>query len=473
MILTDEFYRAIPETYRQKTKDMFAKWQFVQTRNQDLTNLYRMDRAVKLLDVVDMPEQVRQVSCVMGWAKKAVDVMAKRSKFDGFVFAGKNDTVLDRMVKDNALLNLYDKACTASLTHGVSCFTVMAGTKNQPKAVVRAFSAQQSCVLWDKDKARAKCGVVLASTDRKGAPDKYIIHFSDAVLTMQRAGRSWSCAYEHNPFNTPLIIPMAYDADLDRPLGHSRITPSIISIIDKAMRDVLNMDVASAFYTYPQRYMLGLDQNVIQSPTNKDENGNYPEGSKSRMDLYLGRILALSKDEDGDIPQVGQFEPMDISNLTRMFENDAQRFSGESNVPLGQLGVLSNTYTSSDALGAANNPLILNVEHMNRTNARVLEDIARFMMAINEGCLLEDLPDNKKDVQALFKDPSSPTISATADAWTKIAAADKAIVGTQVFYENMGLAKATIDRLEAQKQEKEVAQQLAELGQLLGNETKQ
>ena len=233
------------------------------------------------------------------------------------------------------------------------------------------------------------------------------------------------------------------------------------------------MDVASAFYTYPQRYMLGLDQNVIQSPTNKDENGNYPEGSKSRMDLYLGRILALSKDEDGDIPQVGQFEPMDISNLTRMFENDAQRFSGESNVPLGQLGVLSNTYTSSDALGAANNPLILNVEHMNRTNARVLEDIARFMMAINEGCLLEDLPDNKKDVQALFKDPSSPTISATADAWTKIAAADKAIVGTQVFYENMGLAKATIDRLEAQKQEKEVAQQLAELGQLLGNETKQ
>lgn len=71
--------------------------------------------------------------------------------------------------------------------------------------------------------------------------------------------------------------------------------------------------------------------------------------------------------------------------LRMVTENDAQRFSGASLVPLGQLGVLSNTYTSSDALGAANDPLILDVERTNQSMARSMEEVARLMMALDRG----------------------------------------------------------------------------------------
>lgn len=46
-----------------------------------------------------------------------------------------------------------------------------------------------------------------------------------------------------------------------------------------------------------------------------------------------------------------------------------------------------------------------------------------------------------------------PTISARADAWCKIGSQDKSIVGTRVYYENIGFAQATIDRIFSEKRQ--------------------
>ena len=43
-----------------------------------------------------------------------------------------------------------------------------------------------------------------------------------------------------------------------------------------------------------------------------------------------------------------------------------------------------------------------------------------------------------------------PTIAARADAWTKLAGADNGIVGTDVYYEGVGLSRPTIQRLRAE-----------------------
>ena len=246
-----------------------------------------------------------------------------------------------------------------------------------------------------------------------------------------------------------------YDPDDDRPLGHSRITPEVIGITEKAMRDILNMDVASAFWAFPQRYMLGVERglfadDVVGPNIVVDEDGKEIK-LQTRMETYLNKILALTRDENGQIPTVGQFQPLDPGGLIRVFENDAQRFSGATNVPLGQLGVLSNTYTSSDALGAANDPLILDVETMNTHNADSLAEVARMVMCAQKNCKPNELTDIEKSVEAYFRDPSQPTLAARADGWTKLAAADNSIVGTRVWYEGLGMTHATIDRLESEK----------------------
>ena len=262
----------------------------------------------------------------------------------------------------------------------------------------------------------------------------------------------------------PLMEVIVNDPDLDRPLGHSLITPEVIGIVDKAMRDVLRMEVGAEFFTYPQRYVLGAADSMFADPPEgcaEDEDGNFvdAEGNvvapvpndRKKAKAYLGALLAISRDENGELPTVGQFSPGSADNFTRVFENDAQRFSGATNVPLAQLGVQSNTYTSSDALGAANDPLILAVEDMNADNGEVMAEVARMMMAVAEGTAIEGLSEERRGVQAAWKDPSMPTISARADAWTKLGSADQSIVGTRVYYEGVGLSQAKIDRLMAEK----------------------
>lgn len=465
----------VPERYRDRIEDLFDTWGAVRERNRRLTRYYDMKNELKGLGI-SVPPSMERLNCVVGWCSKAVQAHAMRSVFDGYVFGGASDGQLDGLVRDNRMRSLYQRACASALVHGVSALTVMAGGPGQPVVKVRAHSANQFCALWDKDEERIGCGVVLADVDRDGEPCRYTVHMPDAVLTLRRAGWepgpalsggrwAWGCEVEPNPMGRPLMEVLVNDPDLDRPLGHSMLTPELLGIVDKAMRDVLRMEIGAEFFTFPQRYALGVAEDLFAAPldpdTPVDEDGDPVDGEgnkiprptdpKAKLDAYLGAIWAFTRDENGEVPTVGQFSPTSAENFTMTFENDAQRFSGATNVPLAQLGVLSNTYTSSDALGAANDPLILQVETMNRRNAEAMEEVGRMMMAVARGTTVERLPDDLRAVQAYMKDPSMPTISARADAWTKLGANDESIVGTDVYYEGVGLPQPTIDRLHKQK----------------------
>jgi hypothetical protein len=297
--------------------------------------------------------------------------------------------------------------------------------------------------------------------------NRYVLHEPGAVLTISRdCDDAWFCEEEPHRMGRPLMVPLVYDPDDDRPLGHSVVTLEVMGIIDKAMRDVLRMEVGAEFFTAPQRYILGADPELFSAPQDPgaddgaiadDEDDAMPPtppvDPHMMMRAYLGAFLALTRDANGEIPVVGQFPAGDAGNFVAVFENDAQRFSGATNVPLGQLGVLSNTYTSSDALRSTNDPLILEVEQLNMRNGESMEEVARMMMAIDRETSYYDLPDSDMLVTAQFMDPAQPTVSATADAWAKIGGADQSIIGTRVWYEGIGLTKATIDRIMAEKEQ--------------------
>ena len=90
------------------------------------------------------------------------------------------------------------------------------------------------------------------------------------------------------------------------------------------------------------------------------------------------------------------------------------------------------------------------------------------MMAVDAGVPMAELPSEKLEVSAMFRDPSMPTISARADAWTKLGASDPSIVGTRVYYEGLGLDQATIDRLMAEKEQSGATAQLGRIAAVLG-----
>ena len=465
---------AIPEAYKQDVADLFDTWAQVRGRNGLLRSYYVEHNAVKTLGI-STPPSFERVQCVTGWCRKAVHAHAMRSVFEGYVFAGHEDASLSRVARQNDLPSLYQQAVASSLVYGVSFLSVMAGTGNQPAAKVRLFSANQAVAIWDKDAGRIACGLVLADVDRNGNPRKYVLHEPNAVVTFERFGTEWQSAEEPNPYDAPLMVPLVHDPDPDRPFGHSMLTPELLGIVDKAMRDVLRMELGAEFFTFPQRYVLGATEGLFSVPPEDedaeetDEDAEAIVSPQAKWDAYVGAIWAITRDENGDLPQVGQFTPSSAENFTAMFENDAQRFSGATNVPLAQLGVLSNNYTSSDALGAANDPLILEVETMNRRNAAAMEEVARMMMCAKDGCKPSELGERADTVQAYMRDPSKSTFAASADAWVKIGGADNSLVGTDVWYEGVGFSQATIDRIEANKGAADATAELGAIAELLAS----
>ncbi len=453
----------VPARYREDVDDLFDTWGSVRTRNATLRAYIEMKKLTDDLGI-SIPPDLTKVNTVVGWADKAVRVRVVRSKFQGFVFEGEQDRRLDALVLRNHLRTKYSQGCRGALAYGCSAMTAMRGHgSRQPPVMVRSFSANQCCMLWDKDADGIGCGIAVVGVDRNGVANRYVLHEPDAVVTFARDDEYvWECLVEPHVMGRPLMVPLVHDPDDDRPLGHSAITPEVMGIIDKAMRDVLRMEVGAEFFTAPQRYVLGADPDLFTVPPSPEEGGDgeddadddapevqRPVDPHKMMRAYLGAFLALTRDANGEIPSVGQFPAGDAGNFIQVFENDAQRFSGATNVPLGQLGVLSNTYTSSDALGAAHAPLILDVERINVSMGESMEELARLVMALDAGVPYDDLDDRRMGVQALFADPAQPTISATADAWTKIASADQSLIGTRIWYEGIGLSKPQIDRIMA------------------------
>jgi hypothetical protein len=103
------------------------------------------------------------------------------------------------------------------------------------------------------------------------------------------------------------VVPVVRMANRQRTadrVGKSEITRrSCRSPMRRAGR-LMGMEVAAEFYGAPQRYILGASESAFQ-----DAEGN----AKSAWETYIGRVLALERDEDGGIPSVGQFAAHDPS----------------------------------------------------------------------------------------------------------------------------------------------------------------
>ncbi len=97
----------------------------------------------------------------------------------------------------------------------------------------------------------------------------------------------------------------------------------------------------------------------------------------SRFKLYTGAILGnLGAMKTGEIPQVGVFAAGNAENFTRVLKA-LVCFSGATNDAAPRSWAFSLTRnTSSDALSAANDPLILEVETANRRNIEIAQNIA-------------------------------------------------------------------------------------------------
>ncbi len=131
----------------------------------------------------------------------------------------------------------------------------------------------------------------------------------------------------------------------------------------------------------------------------------------------------------------------------------ATQFSAATGLSVTDTGVINDANpTSSDAILAQSQTLILLAEQLNAGNASALKTIALMAEAIEANKSFDELDESEKDIIAHFKNPAMPSVAVTADAALKIASARQNFAGTDTFLEMIGFDQADIRRIKSQEQ---------------------
>ena len=160
----------------------------------------------------------------------------------------------------------------------------------------------------------------------------------------------------------PLLVPIILRPDAMRPFGHSRISRACMNIVSSAVRTVKRSEVTAEFYSFPQKWVVGT------SPDAEEMEVPNPETQKmEKWKQTISMLLEFSKDEDGEHPQVGQFQQQSMAPHTEQLRTFAALFSGETGLTLDDLGFVSENPASVEAIRAAHENLRLTARKAQRS----------------------------------------------------------------------------------------------------------
>ncbi len=395
---------------------------------------------------ISIPPQLRTVETVVGWPAKGVDGLSRRLNLEGFTVAGGTtvDLGLDDMLEANRFEIEAPQAHTSALVTTPAFIAVTAGDveAGEPEVIISARSAELATGLWDGRRRMLRGALFVYETDM-GIPTHFVLFAPGTAIIIKKAGVSWDIRESRHDFGIP-VEPLIYNPSLDRPFGRSRISRAVMSLTDSAVRTLLRSEVSAEFFSAPQRYVLGADEGAF-----KDASGNPIPAWQS----VLGRVLAITRDEDGEVPQVGQFSQQSMQPHFDQLRGLASMFAAEVNLPLDSLGIVHDNPSSAEAIMRAKEELIIDAKYAIRSFTPGWERSVRRGLA-----MMDDSPAALAQylgVRAKWDDPSTPSQVSSADAITKEISVLPWIADSDVALEMFGHDPATIERLKADKRRQE------------------
>ena len=433
---------------REKLSDLIDVFNFHAMKNVEKNKFYEGNVTLEEVNLgIALPDGFRRLEIGCEWGAKTVDVLASRSVFDGYVGAnGEDSAVMQNIITDNRLISEYAKACKDELKYGCTFATLSADPVIGSR--IRFHSPVTASALWNGETGRIDCGMsILDGIKDESKKWDYIpsaIRFDtdQAVIILRRTGNLWAAERKPHKMGRPLIEPMIWNATPAKPFGRSRLKKPVRELIKGYVRTIANATIGLEFATSPQKYLLGVTDD------------QYDAVISQKFRQYIGSILAAtSNPETGENPQFGQLLQGSISPHVEMIRLLSTQFSAATGLSVTDTGVVNDANpTSSDAILAQTQTLVLMAEQLNKSNGDSLRVIALMAQAIARNVRLEELTDEERSVMAHFKNPAMPSVSMTADAAVKIVTARQEFASTDIFLEMLGFDQADIRRIKAQEQ---------------------
>lgn len=405
---------------------------------------------------ISIPPALRNLEVALGWPAKAVNSLSQRIQMEGYVLPDTtpSDWGIDVIQFENRLDVEAPQVHQSTILHGCSFLATFLGdtSRGEPEVVVQTFPATHATGLYNPTTRSLGAALLILEEDEVD-PRRVIALFPHAVYDMRRDGYGWQVEGYTNTLGRVPVELQAFSPSLTRPFGKSFLSRDMMAITDHAMRTVARAEVGSEFFTAPQRYILGADDEMFL-----DENGN-PLGA---WDLMMGRLLGVPYNEESEVmPQVGSFPQQSMQPYTDQLRTYAGLFSGASGLPVTSLGIVSDNPASAEGVHAVREDLLVTAR--DATNGFTPSWVRTMQTAVQLKNNLTEVPDELKRLTVRWADPATPSRSAAADAAMKLVSSGILPADSDVALEMVGLSNADMLRVQAHRKRKDAPNRLAGL----------
>ena len=345
-----------------------------------------------------VPSNLRNKFTVkLGWCTKAVDSLADRLQFRGF----RNDNLdMTTIYQMNNMDILADSAILGALISSCDFIYLSQDEEGYPR--MQVIDGYNGTGIMDEITGMLEEGYAVLDRDEDGN-----------IITEAYFGKGFTDFYTkgQEPYRIenvapyPLLVPIVNRPDAKRPFGHSRISRSLMKYQNNVADTLINMAICSETNAFVQKYIVGLDADT--------------EFDTQRA--WMSSFLNVSANENGDKPNLGQFQQASLSPYLSEIETQASLFAGECGLTLDDLGFSKANPSSVDAIKASHENLRLTARKAQRTfgtgflNAGYLGACLRDEFAYNREVIYQ----TKALWEPVFE-PDASTIGAFGDAVIKV-----------------------------------------------------
>ena len=305
---------------------------------------YEMKNQVRDANISTPPE-LHWMNSALGWCGKAVDSMADRLVFHSFADDNFNLTEIFQMNNPDVL---FDNAILSALISSCCFIYISADDIGYPR--LQVIDGGNATGILDPITGLLTEGYAVLERDENENPILEAYFISGQTQYFRKGEKTKQIIKNNVPY--PLLVPIIYRPDAKRPFGHSRISRACMKIMESAIRTIKRSEISAEFYSFPQKYIVGLSQDA--EPMEK-------------WKATMSSLLTFTKDDEGDSPTLGQFQQQSMSPYTEQLRTFAALFAGETGLTLDDLGFVSENPSSAEAIKASHENLRLTARKAQRT----------------------------------------------------------------------------------------------------------
>ena len=393
-------------------------------RNLELEKYYDAKQILRDFNI-SIPPTLKHVESVVGWPGTVVSVLEERLDLEGFL--APESLGLDEVYRNNELGLESSLGHLDALIYGTGFIVIGKGADGEPDPLITIESPRTMTGNYDL-RLRRLTSAIRVDRDNAGRPKYATLYLPNETIFMEW-GNGVPIELDRDVHNLGRV-PVVYLANNPRsgdPYGKTEITRAVRYYTDAAVRTVLGSEVAREFYSAPQRYILGADPDYFM-----DSDGN----PLNPWTVYQGRVLGVPLNEDGGMPQVGQFNGNSTLPYFEQIKALAQMVAAESAIPTSYLGFQTDNPASADAIRQMEARLVKRAERRQGQFGRAWVEVAKIALLIRDG----SIPAEANTIAPIWRDASTPTRAAAADETMKLIQTGVLLPDSEITYNRIGLS---------------------------------